>query len=56
MHHLHAHKFEAFHFKPLDDLSNDSPLHTIRLDGNKGALLLFSHDSVKEEKDNITNI
>lgn len=54
MHHLHADKFEAFRLKPLDDLSNDSPLHTIRLDGNEGALFLFSHDSVKEEKEMTT--
>lgn len=45
MEHLHAHQLEAFGLKPLDDLSNDAPLHTIRLDGNKGALLQISHDS-----------
>lgn len=49
--HLHGHKFEAFGLKPLDDLSNDAPLHTIGLDGNECALLLLGHDSTtKAEK------
>lgn len=42
--HLHAHKFEAFHLEPLDDLSNEAPLHTVGLDGNEGTLQ-FSHVS-----------
>lgn len=41
--HLHAHKFEAFHLKSLEDLSNNASLHTVRLDGNEGSLI--SHDS-----------
>ncbi len=45
MEHLHAHQFEALHLKPLDDLSNDAPLHAIGLDGKKGALLQLGHDS-----------
>lgn len=45
MEHLHAHQFEALGLKPLNDLSDDAALHTIRLDGNERALLQISHDS-----------
>lgn len=50
MEQLHAHKFEAFHLEPLDDLSNDAPLHTIGLDGNEGAFLKLRHDSETKQK------
>lgn len=50
MEHLHAHEFEAFHLKPLDDVSNDAPLHAIGLDGKKGALLQLGHDSETKKK------
>ena len=45
MNHLQAHKFEALSLKPLDDISNEAPLHSIGLDGNKGTLLILGHDS-----------
>ena len=45
MEHLHAHKFEALHLKPLDDLSNDAPLYTIGLDSKECTLLQLGHDS-----------
>lgn len=51
MNHLHGHQFEAFLFEPLDDLSNQAPLDTVGLDGNEGALLLVSHDSVRNQKE-----
>lgn len=50
VHHLHADKFEAFHLEPLDDLSNDAPLHTIGLDGDEGALCQGGHDSAMEQR------
>lgn len=50
MHHLHANKFEAFHLEPLDDLSNDAPLHTIGLDGDEGAFGQVGHDSATEQR------
>ncbi len=50
MEHLHAHKFEAFHLEPLDDLSDDASLHPIWLDGEEGALLQFSHFSETKQK------
>lgn len=49
MEHLHADKFEAFLLEPLDDLSDDTPLHAIGLDGKKGALFQISHDSETEK-------
>lgn len=48
LNHLHAHKFEAFHLKSLDDLSNEAPLHTIGLDSNEGSLR--RHDSETKQK------
>lgn len=51
MEHLHANEFEAFHLKPLDDLSDDAPLHAIGLDGDECALQLFvGHDSETKQK------
>ena len=43
MNHLQAHKFGALSLKPLDDISNEAPLHSIGLDGNKGTLLILGH-------------
>lgn len=45
MQHLHADQFETFCLEPLDDIADDAPLHSIRLDGNEGAFLKLSHDS-----------
>lgn len=50
LNHLHSHKFEAFHLKSLDDLSNEAPLHTIGLDGNEGTLRLGRHDSETKQR------
>jgi len=52
MEQLHAHKFEAFNLKPFDDLSDDAPLYTIRLNGKESALLQLSHDSETEQVKN----
>jgi len=43
--HFQAHEFEALHLEPLDDLSHESPVDSIRLDGDEGAFLVPRHDS-----------
>lgn len=50
MDHLHAHQLEALHLKPLDDLTNDAPLHAIRLDGDECTFLQLSHDSETKQR------
>jgi len=43
--HFQAHEFEALHLEPLDDLSHESPVDSIRLDGDEGAFFVPRHDS-----------
>lgn len=50
MEHLQAHQLEAFDLEPLDDLSDDAPLHAVGLDGQEGALLQLSHDSETKQR------
>lgn len=49
-HQLHADEFEAFRLKPLDDLADEAPLHTVGLDGDEGAFFLASHSSEEREQ------
>lgn len=48
---FHGHQFESFLLKPLDDLSHQSPLDPVRLDGDEGALCNSSHRPSKEEQE-----
>jgi len=44
---FHGSELEALLLKPLDDLANETSLHTIRLNHDEGALLGDSIDSLK---------
>lgn len=49
-HHLHADELEALRLEPLDDVSDDAPLHAIGLDGDESALYLGIHSSEETRK------
>ena len=42
--HLHGNQFEAFLLETSDDLTDQSTLDTIRLDHDKGTLLIRRHN------------
>ena len=43
VHQLHGNQLEALGLKALDDLTNKTALHAVRLDHDEGALVLGSH-------------
>ena len=43
--HLQPHQFEALLLEALDDVTDQAPLHAVRLDGNECALRVVGHFS-----------